>query len=333
MTLAAIAGALTGNRMVGFHSDPRVQATELLLQERVPRHAPLLLPRPDEAVRVTAPVLPAADRHLRSPHTAFPHAQFLSNGNYTVVVTNAGGGAASAAGVPSRGGGQDATRDPGGQCPYLRDVRSGEVWSATHQPIGRDAEDVDVAFTMGKATFQRRDGEIATRLDVAVSPEDDVEVRRLVVTNHGDRARELDVTSYAEIVLVPQADDLAHPAFGKLFVESEYVREVSALLCRRRPRSRRTPRSSPSTSSARRAGRGDPWSGRPTAGASSAAGADRRIRRRSTAPLSGATGVLIDPIVSLRQRAARAGRRRATLVRHRDGVEPRDGPRARAALS
>ena len=126
MTLAAIASALTGNRMVErFHADPRVQATELLLQERVPRHAPLLRPRPDEAARVTAPVPPAAVRRFRSPHTAFPHAQFLSNGNYTAVVTNAGGGASFCRGRAVTRWRQDATRDPGGQYVYLRDVRSG----------------------------------------------------------------------------------------------------------------------------------------------------------------------------------------------------------------
>jgi len=208
MTLAAIAGAVAGNRMVErFHADPRVRATELLLQERVPRHAPLIRPRPDEEARLTAPVPPVAVRRFRSPHTAFPHAQFLSNGRYTAVVTNAGGGASFCQGRAGGGvsavtrGRRDATRDPGSHFVYLRDVRSGRVWSATHHPTARDAEHDVVSFTMHKATFERRDDEIGTQLDVAVSPEDDVEVRRLVVTNHGDRPRELEVTSYAEIVL------------------------------------------------------------------------------------------------------------------------------------
>jgi cyclic beta-1,2-glucan synthetase len=304
MTLAAIAGALAGNRMVErFHADPRVQATELLLQERVPRHAALIRPRPDEVARVASPVPPAAVRRFRSPHTAFPHAQFLSNGNYTTVVTNAGGGTSFCRGRAVTRWRQDATRDPGGQYVYLRDVRSGRVWSATHHPIAKDAEDYVVAFTMEKATFQVKDDEIGTRLDVAVSPEDDVEVRRLEVTNHGDRARELEITSYAEIVLAPNADDLAHPAFGKLFVESEYVAESSALICRRRPRApddaevfavhvigqegRTQGPVEWETDRGRFLGRGR--------GPEDPQALDGR-------PLSGTTGVLIDPIVSLRQR-------------------------------
>src|SRR4029078_2924452 len=95
-----------------------------------------------------------------------------------------------------------------------------------------------VTFQPERATFRRLDDGIGTQLEIAVSTEDDVEVRRLKVTNHGDRAREREVTSYAEIVLAPAADDLAHPAFVKLFVETEYVPEIAALVCRRRARAR-----------------------------------------------------------------------------------------------
>jgi cyclic beta-1,2-glucan synthetase len=304
MTIAAIAGALAGNRMVErFHSDPRVQATELLLQERVPRHAALMRPRPDEAARVAAPPAPAAVRRFRSPHTAFPHAQFLSNGNYTAVVTNAGGGTSFCRGRAVTRWRQDATRDPGGQYLYLRDVRSGRVWSATHHPTARDANDDVVAFTMEKATFQRKDDEIGTQLDIAVSPEDDVEVRRLVVTNHGDRARELEVTSYAEIVLAPNADDLAHPAFGKLFVESEYLAESSALLCRRRPRAPDDAEVFAVHVISQEGRTQGPVEWESDRGAFLGRGrGPENPQALDGRPLSGTTGVLLDPIVSLRQR-------------------------------
>jgi len=304
MTLAAIAGVLAGNRMVErFHADPRVKATELLLQERVPRRAPALRPRPDDEARVTAAVPPAALRRFRSPHTAYPHAQFLSNGRYTAVVTNAGGGTSFCRGRSVTRSRQDATVDPGSQFVYLRDVRSGRVWSATHHPTARDAEDEVITFTMDRATFHRRDDDIGTQLDVAVSPEDDVEVRRLVITNHGERPRELEVTSYAEIVLAPEADDVAHPSFGKLFVETEWLPEIGALLCRRRRRSPDEPELHAvhvisqegrshgpvewETDRARFLGRGR--------GPDDPQALDGR-------PLSGTTGVLLDPIVSLRQR-------------------------------
>ena len=238
MTLVALANVLIGDRMVDrFHADPRVRATELLLQERVPHRSPITQPRPVEETRV-APVAPAvAQRRLHSPQTQFPHTQFLSNGNYTAVVTNAGGGASFCRGRAVTRCRRDATRDPGGQYLYLRDVRSGAVWSAAHHPVGRAAEEYRVTFQPEKAIFRRRDDDIVTKLEIAVSTEDDVEVRRVAVNNQGDRSREIEVTSYAEIVLAPPADDLAHPAFGKLLVESEYVADCAALLFRRRSRS------------------------------------------------------------------------------------------------
>jgi cyclic beta-1,2-glucan synthetase len=304
MTLVALANALLGDPMVKrFHADPRVQATELLLQERVPRQAPITQPRPVEETRVAGPLPSVAVRRFRSPHTRFPHAQFLSNGNYTAVVTNAGGGASFCRGRAVTRYREDATRDPGSQFLYLRDVRSGAVWSPTFHPTAKEPEDYLVSFLAEKATFLRRDGDIATQLDIAVSTEDDVEVRRLAVTNHDDRPREIEVTSYAEIVLASTADDLAHPAFGKLFVETEYHPECAALLCHRRPRAADEPGAwavhvlslegrtqGPvewETDRARFLGRGrgpeDP----------------QAMDGRS---LSGTTGFVLDPVVSLRQR-------------------------------
>ncbi|MFA6091503.1 MAG: glucoamylase family protein [Elusimicrobiota bacterium] len=304
MALTAIANVLDGRRMVErFHADPRVRATELLLQERAPRHALIIRPRPDDGTRISAPVSAAAVRRFRSAYTTFPHAQFLSNGRYTVVVTNAGGGASFCAGRAITRTRSDATRDPGSQFLYLRDVRSGRVWSTAHHPIGTEGENPLVTFSIDKATYLRRDDGIATQLEIAVSPEDDVEVRRLTVTNHDERTRELEVTSYAEIVLAPPADDLAHPAFGKLFVESEYLADAGALLCRRRSRS---PEDAPAwavhvlsldgraqgpmeweSDRARFLGRGR--------GPEDPQALDGR-------PLTGTTGVLLDPIVSLRRR-------------------------------
>ncbi len=303
MTLVALANVLLDQRMVErFHSDPRVRATELLLQERVPHAAPITRPRPVEESRLTAPAQPAGVRRLRSPHTLHPHAQFLSNGNYTAVVTNAGGGASFCRGRAVTRHRRDVTRDPGGQYLYLRDVRSGAVWSATHQPVGREAEEYLATFQPEKATFRRRDDGVVTRLEIAVSPEDDLEVRRLRVTNQTDRPREIEVTSYAEIVLAPQADDLAHPAFGKLFVESEYVPDCAALLFRRRPRA---------------ADESEVWAvhvlalqGRPQGAVEWESDRARFLGRGRDAarpqalevPLGGITGAVLDPIASLRQR-------------------------------
>jgi cyclic beta-1,2-glucan synthetase len=304
MTLVALANALLGDRMVRrFHADPRVQATELLLQERVPRESPTIDPRPLDEMRVTAPAAMMPVRRYRSAHTAVPHSQFLSNGTYVAAVTNAGGGSSAWRGLAVTRWRRDATRDADGQFVYLRDVRSGAVWSATYQPTCREPDDYAVTFFADRANFRRRDEDISTHLDIAVSAEDDVEVRRMTVRNHGTRIRELDVTSYAEIVLTSPSDDLAHPAFGKLFVETEYLPQSAALLCHRRPRD---PRETAA------------WAFHALSLEGRAQGAvewetDRtRFLGRGRSPanpvaldgraLSGTTGIVLDPIVSLRQR-------------------------------
>ncbi len=304
MTLVALANALLGDPMVKrFHADPRVQATELLLQERVPRHTPTIQPRPLDEMRVVAPAPAMPMRRFRSPHTFVPHAQFLSNGNYVTVVTNAGGGSSFCRGLAVTKSRRDPTRDPGSQFVYLRDVRSGSVWSATYHPTAAEPDDYLVEFSAERATFRRHDDEISTQLDVAVSTEDDVEVRRVTVVNQSTRIREIDVTSYAEIVLAVPVDDFAHPAFGKLFLETEYLPDSAALLCHRRPRDSREPAV---------------WAvhvlsleGRPQGPVEWETDRARFLGRgRDTdAPvaldgraLSGTTGFVLDPILSLRQR-------------------------------
>ena len=57
------------------------------------------------------------------------------------------------------------------------------------------------------------------------------------VTNFGNRPREIELTSYSEIVLAPQASDVAHPAFSNLFVETEFHGRHHTLFARRRQRS------------------------------------------------------------------------------------------------
>lgn len=304
MSLVALANVLLDSPMVQrLHADPRVQATALLLQERVPRHTPITRPRPAEETRVAAPVATAAVRHFRTPHTRYPHAQFLSNGAYTAVVTNAGGGASFCRGNVVTRYREDSTCDPGSQFLYLRDVRSGAVWSAAYHPTDQEPEEYLVSFHAERAVFRRRHEDIATQLDIAVSTEDDVEVRRLTVTNRSDRPRELEVTSYAEIVLAAAAADLAHPAFSKLFVETEYLPESAALLCARRPRAQDD---------------AGAWAVHVLSVEGRMQGPvewetdRRRFLGRGRSPedpaaldgraLSGTTGAVLDPIVSLRQR-------------------------------
>jgi cellobiose phosphorylase len=237
MSLVALANVICGDAFVHrFHADPRIQASELLLQERLPREAILSAPRPAEGATEHPAISVYASRRFRSPHTTSPHTQFLSNGRYTTALTHTGGGYSTWQGLAITRQRDDRISDTGAHYIFLRDPWSGTVWSPTYQPVRSEPDSYDVIFEPDKATFRSRHEDFETQLQVTVSSEDDVEVRRLSIVNRGARPREVEVTSYAEIVLARPEDDFAHPAFGKLFIETEFDSQSAGLLFSRRPR-------------------------------------------------------------------------------------------------
>lgn len=227
-----------------FHRDPVVQTAELLLQERVPRRIQLAKPHVEEVefVRSVREVPPPIARSYPTPHTPVPATHFLSNGSYSVMVTNAGGGYSRWRDRTVTRYREDLTRDCWGFFLYVKDVESKRAWSAAYQPTCAEPEDYHVVFSPDKAEFRRLDDGIETHTEIVVSPEDDVEVRRLTVTNRRREAAYLEITSYAEITLAPRGADQAHRAFSNLFVETEALDELGALLLSRRPRSAEEPR-------------------------------------------------------------------------------------------
>ncbi|HEV7681940.1 MAG TPA: glucoamylase family protein [Pyrinomonadaceae bacterium] len=222
-----------------FHAEPSVQATELLLQERIPVGVPAAHPRAEDVL--TGRVMKTAEglitRVYHNVDTESPRTQLLSNGAYNVMVTVAGGGYSNCGVNAVTRWREDVTRDNWGTFIYVRDVRSGAVWSAGYQPIRKQPQAYEVAFAEDKADFRRTDAGIKTHMEVVVSAEDNAEVRRVSLTNSSTRTREIELTSYAEVVLnTPQAD-IAHPAFSNLFIETEFFAQENAILAHRRQRS------------------------------------------------------------------------------------------------
>ncbi len=241
MILVGIGNVLHAFTMVQrFHADPMVEAAELLLQERMPRDVLVGRPRAEE-VKSAADVrelVPLIVRRFTSPHDPVPRTHVLSNGRYAVMVTTAGSGYSRLGAMAVTRWREDPTCDAWGSYLYLRDAATGAVWSAGYQPTAAEPDAYEVVYSEDRAEFSRRDGSISTRLSIVVSAEHDAEIRHLTITNHGSRERQIDVTSYAEVALASQADDIAHPAFQNLFVQTEFVPEAGALLATRRPRSR-----------------------------------------------------------------------------------------------
>ena len=239
MSLLALGEVLNGSPMQRrFHADSRIQAADLLLQERIPHLVPLKNPPIEKAEHIPSTRhLPAPlVRRYISPHTLSPRTHLLSNGDYAVMVTSAGGGYSRRQGLAMTRWREDLTRDDWGTFCYVRDLETGDVWSTTFQPTRKEPDLYEATFAPDRAMFRRIDFDIELRMEIVVSPEDSAELRRVSVTNHSSRARSLDLTSYAEVVLAPVGADLAHPAFSNLFVETIAVPERDALMCVRRPR-------------------------------------------------------------------------------------------------
>jgi cyclic beta-1,2-glucan synthetase len=242
MSLLALGNTLLqGTMQRRFHSDPRIQAVESLLFERVP----LVRMQLGDMRAKTAPlrepeVAEPAERTWTEPATPFPRAYLYGSDGYSLMITNSGSGYSRWRNLDISRWRADTTLDPWGAFLYLRETRSGAVWSATSQPLpGRDVK-VSATFSADHAEFHRTFQELESVLSVTVAPEDDVELRRLVVTNHSRRTRQLEITSYLELAMSPHDADAAHPAFNKMFIETEYAEE-GVLLAHRRPRSPEDP--------------------------------------------------------------------------------------------
>lgn len=239
MSLVALTNAL--ERQIWqrrFHADPLVRSNELVLHERVPRK--LVVQETIEEESRTRPQHEAARptvRHITTPHTPQPRVSLLGNIPSTTLITNSGGGHSRYGDIVVTRWRRDATRDNQGEWIYLKDLSSGSVWSATHQPIGADADEYRVQFATDRAQFNRTDGLVETQMEVVVSSEDAATVRKLTITNRSSAVKEIEVTSYAEIVLQSLDADRQHPAFGNLFIQTEWSEQNSALLATRRVRS------------------------------------------------------------------------------------------------
>jgi cellobiose phosphorylase len=239
MSFLALGYVLLGRRMQKrFEADLQFQATTLLLQERIPRATAFYSNAAEfSSLRTAAPSLDAPFRVFTDPNSSVPEVQLLSNGRYHVMVTHAGGGYNRWKDLAVTRWREDATRDPWGTFCYVRDAATGEFWSTSYQPALKRPESYETSFSESRVQFRRQDEKFDTHTEISVSPEDDIELRRVKVTNRALRSRTVDVTSYAEVVLTSAAADALHPAFSNLFVQTEILLERQAIVCSRRARS------------------------------------------------------------------------------------------------
>lgn len=243
MSLLTLSNLLLSRPMYDrFHKNKEVQAAELLLQERIParpkwiRHPEMYRSAPREE---KPPADTASVREFRSPHTAVPEVCLLSNGRFMTMVSASGGGNSRWDGLSVTRWREDPVRDDWGGGIYIRDTGDDRLWSPTYHPANVNAEEGLIRFELDRAVFLRRDGQVETKMEIAVSPEADAEVRRITLVNHSGEKKVLEVTTFMELALSSPIADDAHPAFSKLFVRTAYDEESGCLVAGRRQRTTR----------------------------------------------------------------------------------------------
>lgn len=306
MSFMAIDNVLKNNILQNrFHNIPRVKSVELLLQEKVP-HSIVYDKNENKKseynLRQRSIVMP--QRRYFYANTKYPETNIMSNGRYSLMITNSGSGYSKKGDISIYRWREDSTTDNTGMFFYIKNVNSNDYWSATYEPCGYVPENYKVTFSEDKAEFERKDGNIKTYMKVTLSQEDDAEIRKISITNHSDYAREIEITSYMEVTLTTYNADLVHPAFSNLFIQTEFSNDGECLLASRRPRIKNSDKNwlmQVISVDGRQVGSIQYETNR-----ENFIGRNRNIRNPkamdSDVNLTGTVGAVIDPIISLRIR-------------------------------
>ncbi|MBC2579722.1 GH36-type glycosyl hydrolase domain-containing protein [Clostridium sp. DJ247] len=239
MSLMALDNVLNNNVLQErFHKIPAVKATELLLQERVPKAIIYDREQQYDSREVTNKNQSLVVRPYDTANTEMPECQLISNGAYSLMITNSGGGYAKKDDMMVYRWREDVTTDNTGMFFYIKNLNSNEYWSSTYEPCKYEGEEYEAIFSLDKVEFKRKDGNLRTNTEITVSNEDNAEVRTISITNNSDYTREIEITSYCEVTLAPYNADLVHPTFGNLFIKTEYLEELDCVIANRRPRAK-----------------------------------------------------------------------------------------------
>jgi len=305
MSLMALDNVIRNNILQErFHRIPKVKATELLLQEKVPKRIIYDREQQYELAEINLEKQNNIVRSFNTSKTEVPETHLLSNGNYSLMISNSGSGYSKMGDMLLYRWREDVTLDSSGMFFYVKDMGTHNYWSSCYEPCKTQGESYKVVFSLDKAEFTRRDKDISTYTEIAISNEDNAEVRRISLTNHGDEVKIIEVTSYCEVTLAPLKVDIVHPAFSNLFIRTEFIEELQCVIAERRPRTKEENKewmmqtlvvdgevvgnSQVETSRANFIGRG------------------RNLCKPQVmdneVPLKNTTGTVIDPIISIRKR-------------------------------
>jgi cyclic beta-1,2-glucan synthetase len=239
MIMVAFGNFLKTRRVIDrVHNDPRIKTTELLLQEQIPQ-AEMVHTTKDQTVSVAAqdtsgitvtPWSPDFDQPGRAVHT-------LSNGRLNLLMTDSGSGYLSWKDIALTRWRQDEALDPWGIWFYIQDLDQGDVWSIGTRPVGGQSQEYQVIYSPHMTEIRQVINQTWMNMQTTIMPNEDVCLQKITITNQSKQKRHYRVLSYGEVILAPQAMDQQHPAFNKLFIESDFDAALNALHFSRRLRS------------------------------------------------------------------------------------------------
>ena len=238
MSLAAIANLLCGDLFIErFHRDARIASTEYLLYEQLPLRArmqpletfeaPLKQAEP-ESVAVESWLLESTDKSVT----------MLANTRLSSFVTALGGGNLNWRGYAMTRWVPQVDGMNGGSLTYIRDLESNAIWSPG---LASHSRSPTIICSPDSVEFRDTRHGVLVREQIVVAPFSDLEVRKLSITNDGNKPRRLLVCAYSEPVLTEARSDARHPLFSKMFVEGEFHEEQETLVFRRRSRGENDP--------------------------------------------------------------------------------------------
>ncbi len=305
MSLVSLNNFLNQNIMQErFHSDPEIHAARLLLQEKVPGNVLITKAHKEKVIPFKESVGKeiSAIRKFYQPDQILPKAHILSNGKYSIMITDKGTGYSKNKLMAITRYRSKNNSDSYGMFFYLRNINTEEFWSSTYAPINTKPDKYEVTFMDDKAIYDRQDGDIETKTEVLAVSGENAEIRRLTIKNIGEKTSNIEITSYFEVVLASQESDEAHPTFSNLFIETEYNKDLNCLIGNRRPRSKtdktswighRAVLEGESTGEFQYETDRMKWIGR-------GRNLKNPLAMTSGKPLSNTTGPVLDPVISLR---------------------------------
>jgi cellobiose phosphorylase len=236
MNLAAINNYLNeGILRKRFHSEAIVKAAEVLLEEKRQSHL-ISLAKHGYTIRIGKIHFREeaySNRYVNGTAPKLPITNYLSNNQYSLLITSDGDGFGSCMGRMLYRWRADSYADTGSYI-YIKDINKGTIWSTSYHPTRTEPDEYQVIFSPNQAEFNRRDGDISTHTVISLSSDRNLEIRKVTITNNGKENRQLEITSYLEVVCDSHMAELSHPTFNKLFIESEYLEEQGVFLSKRR---------------------------------------------------------------------------------------------------